>query len=149
MNEEKVIRKLLIGYLKNKEKSKCPDDLTLALFIEKKLPLKEEKMVIDHLITCKDCRDVVIKANNLSQKENIKLFKPKNKKNLKKFLIPVSLAASVLLAFFLYTENTNKDKDIFIPKGKTAEEDKTIKEKLKEELEKLIQKIKRVFENED
>jgi len=79
MNEEKVIRKLLIGYLKNKEKSKCPDDLTLALFIEKKLPLKEEKMVIDHLITCKDCRDVVIKANNLSQKENIKFLSQREK----------------------------------------------------------------------
>ena len=150
--EEKAIKELLKKYLEEKPNSQCPDEITLSLFIEKKLSPEEEKKVINHLITCEDCRKVVVKASHLTQEEDKKIitFKERKKRNLKKFFIPISLAASVLLAFILYTEyGVNKKEEIYLPKGKHIEEKKNFPEKVKEEIEKIIKKIKKVFNNED
>ena len=150
--EDKIIKELLKRYLKNKKTSKCPDEMRLSLFVEKKLSPEEEKEVINHLITCERCRDIVVKVSNLSQKERdnqTKIQFELKKKTLRKIFIPVSLAASILLVVFLYTEHINKDEEILLPKGKTTEEKKTFSEKIKEEIKKIIKTIKEVFGDED
>jgi len=61
MKNDRIIKDIIMD-IKAKVKDPCPDDETLAAFIEGKLPEQRHREISLHFLTCPKCRDYVAAA---------------------------------------------------------------------------------------
>jgi hypothetical protein len=83
----------------------CPNDETLAAFIDGRLKGADRQAVIDHLAECAECRDVVVLADEVRTAEGFPAPVPvpddDNVVPFRRWIAPLTVAASVALVLFV------------------------------------------------
>lgn len=106
------------------------DDEALAAFIDDRLSNDERHDVIEHLTECDSCRKVVMNASNMKQED---IYSLKRKKLFVRYLVPLALAASLVLVVAPILEN-GQDAKVNMSKGAIIvdEEDESWFDKVKD-----------------
>ena len=118
------------------------DDEAMAAFIDHRLSKNERKDVMEHLSECDDCRKIVMNASLMKHED---IFKLKQKKKLFiRYLVPLALAASLVLVIVPVVDNiqdgkTNMSKGSIIVDDK--EDDESWLYRVKEWIDKLWENI--------
>lgn len=62
MKQDLKLKKAILWIKESKTKSPCPDEESLAAFVEQKLPESEYGVLCAHLLACETCRDMATVA---------------------------------------------------------------------------------------
>jgi hypothetical protein len=83
------------------QKSVCPTDETLALFIEGRLDSVRRPAVVEHLAGCAECRDIVSTADELAGQDAVPLVYRSRRRSWIATLAGLAGAAAVAYAIYL------------------------------------------------
>lgn len=115
------------------------DDEALAAFIDDRLSNDERYDVIEHLAECDSCRKVMMNASSMKQND---IYSLKRKKFLVRYLVPLALAASLVLVVAPIVENSQDAKVNMSKKAIIVdEEDECWFEKVKDWIDNIWENI--------